>query len=86
MRDLQRRVKMNWDPPKSNENKQVVLFLKIAKNGKLISCLVNKSSGNSIMDKSAINAVYLTAPFKPLPTSFKGSSVDVKFTLDYNAK
>ena len=84
MRDLQRRIKMNWDPPKGNESKRVVLLFKIAKDGRLLSCSVFKSSGLPSADKAAINAVQLTAPFRPLPAEFKGPSVDIQFTFDYN--
>ncbi len=84
MRDLQRRIKMNWNPPKGNESKRVVLLFKIAKDGRLLSCSVFKSSGLPSADNAAINAVKLTAPFKPLPTDFKGQSIDIQFTFDYN--
>ncbi|MGN1125266.1 MAG: TonB family protein [Candidatus Gastranaerophilaceae bacterium] len=84
MRDLQRRIKMNWDPPKGNESKRVVLLFKIAKDGRLLSCSVYKSSGLPAADKAAINAVQLTAPFRPLPANFRGSSIDIQFTFDYN--
>lgn len=84
MRELQRRIKMNWDPPKGNESKRVVLLFKIAKDGRLLSCSVFKSSGISKADKAAISAVMATAPFRPLPSEFKGSSIDIQFTFDYN--
>ena len=84
MRDLQRRIKMNWDPPKGNESKRVVLLFKIAKDGRLLSCSVFKSSGLPGADKAAINAVQATAPFRPLPAEFKGQSIDIQFTFDYN--
>lgn len=84
MRDLQRRIKMNWDPPKGNESKRVVLLFKIAKDGRLLSCSVFKSSGLPNADKAAMNAVQLTAPFRPLPAEFKGQSIDIQFTFDYN--
>ena len=84
MRELQRRIKMNWDPPKGNESKRVVLMFKIAKDGRLLSCSVFKSSGLPSADKAAINAVQLTAPFRPLPAEYKGSSIDIQFTFDYN--
>lgn len=84
MRELQRRIKMNWDPPKGNESKRVVLLFKIAKDGRLLSCSVFKSSGLPSADKAAINAVQATAPFRPLPAEFKGSSIDIQFTFDYN--
>ena len=84
MRELQRRIKMNWDPPKGNESKRVVLLFKIAKDGRLLSCRVFKSSGLPNADKAAINAVQLTAPFRPLPAEYKASSIDIQFTFDYN--
>ena len=84
MRELQRRIKMNWDPPKGNESKRVVLLFKIAKDGRLLSCSVFKSSGLQNADSAALNAVKLAAPFKPLPPEFKGQSIDIQFTFDYN--
>ena len=84
MRELQRRIKMNWDPPKGNESKRVVLLFKIAKDGRLLSCRVNKTSGLPSADQAALKAVELTAPFRPLPADFKGQSIDIQFTFDYN--
>lgn len=84
MRELQRRIKMNWDPPKGNESKRVVLLFKIAKDGRLLSCRVFKSSGLPNADKAAINAVHLAAPFRPLPAEYKGANIDIQFTFDYN--
>ncbi len=84
MRELQRRIKMNWDPPKGNESKRVVLLFKIAKDGRLLSCSVFKSSGLPSADKAALQAVQLTAPFKPLPPEYKRQSIDIQFTFDYN--
>lgn len=84
MRELQRRIKMNWDPPKGDESKRVILLFKIAKDGRLLSCSVHKSSGLPNADKAAIQAVQLSAPFKPLPPNYRGSSIDIQFTFDYN--
>lgn len=84
MRDLQRRIKMNWNPPKGNESKRVVLLFKIAKDGRLLSCSVFKSSGLPSADQAALDAVKLTAPFKPLPAEYKNQSIDIQFTFDYN--
>lgn len=83
MRDLQRRIKLNWNPPKGNESKTVVLLFKIAKDGRLLSCRVQKSSGFAPADREALKAVELTAPFRPLPADFKGQNIDIQFTFDY---
>ncbi len=84
MRELQRRIKMNWDPPKGNESKRVVLMFRIGRDGRLLSNRVLKSSGLPAADSAAKHAVELTAPFKPLPPEYKGDSVDIQFTFDYN--
>ena len=83
MRELQRRIKLNWDPPKGNESKTVVLLFKIARDGRLLSCRVHRSSGLPTADQAALKAVELTAPFRPLPADFKGQNIDIQFTFDY---
>lgn len=83
MRELQRRIKLNWDPPKGNESKTVVLLFKIARDGRLLSSRVHRSSGLPSADQAALKAVELTAPFRPLPADFKGQSIDIQFTFDY---
>lgn len=84
MREFQRRVKNNWNPPKGDESRQVVLLIKIAKDGRLLSFSVKKSSGLQNADSAAISAVKLAAPFRPLPAEYKNSSIDIVFTFDYN--
>ncbi len=84
MKELQRRIKMNWDPPKGNESKRVILLFSIARDGRLLNVKVHRSSGLQAADNAAINAVKLTAPFRPLPAEFRGDSVDIQFTFDYN--
>lgn len=84
MRELQRSIKRNWDPPKGEESRRVVLLFKIARDGRLLGVSVSKSSGLASADKAALAAVKLTAPFKPLPAEYKESSVDIQFTFDYN--
>lgn len=84
MRELQNRIKRNWEPPKGEESRRVVLLFSIARDGRLLNVKVSKSSGLDAADKAAINAVKLTAPFKTLPPEYKGNSVDIQFTFDYN--
>ncbi len=84
MRELQQRVKRNWEPPKGEESRRVVLMFTIARDGRLLNVSVSKSSGLAAADKAALSAVQLTAPFKPLPAEYKENSVDIQFTFDYN--
>lgn len=84
MRELQRSIKQNWNPPKGNSSRRIVVLFKVAKDGKLLALKIYKSSGNIMADRAALKAVETTAPFRPLPEKFKGKSVDIQFTFDYN--
>lgn len=84
MRELQRRIKRNWHPPRGNESKRVVLLFKVSRDGRLLSLRVNKTSGNGEADDAALEAVRMSAPFRPLPPEYQGSDIDIQFTFDYN--
>ena len=86
MQNLQSDMMQNWNPPKIGTNARVVVLMKIKKDGSLESVEILKSSDNSEMDKAALDAVNATAPFQPLPLSFKGENIDVNFSFNYNAK
>ncbi len=84
MRDLEQRIKRNWSPPKGDSSKRVVITFTIGRDGRLLSRRVTKSSGVPLADRAAMSAIELTAPFRPLPPEFKGQSVPIEFTFDYN--
>ena len=84
MRDLEQRIKRNWSPPKGDSSKRVVITFTIGRDGRLLSKKVTKSSGVPLADRAAMSAIELTAPFRPLPPEFKGQSVPIEFTFDYN--
>lgn len=84
MKDLQKRIKAKWEPPKGNESKRAIVLFKIAKNGELLKIRIFKTSGVFAVDNAALKAIKDTAPFKPLPKEFKGKSIDIQFTFDYN--
>ena len=84
MRDLEQRIKRNWSPPKGDSSKRVVITFTIARDGRLLNHHITKSSGVPLADRAAMSAIELTAPFRPLPPEFKGQSVPIEFTFDYN--
>lgn len=84
MAELQRRIKRNWNPPSAQEDKRVVVLFRIGKDGRLLSISLQESSGYSEADQAAMNAVRLSAPFRPLPLGHRGSDLPVQFTFDYN--
>ena len=83
MRELHRRIKSNWHPPVNYDSKRASVFMKIDKAGNLVACSIYQSSGYKNVDKSVLDAVYKTAPFRPLPDEYNGKTVDIIFTFDY---
>lgn len=84
MKDMQKSIKLNWNPPKLDSTNSVTLKYKIDRNGNLLEYSVLKTSGIKEFDDAAITTLKNTAPFKPLPASYKGESIDIQFTFDYN--
>lgn len=84
MSKMQKEIKANWNPPNIKTTKHVVLLYKINNDGTVPKSEILKSSGSKKMDASALEALNKSAPFSPLPKKYKGTSVDVQFTFDYN--
>ena len=84
MDDLGNKLQKNWFPPENSYDTAVTVSIDIAKDGRLLNVGVKKSSGVLLIDTSAINAVKASAPFNPLPPQYKGNSINIHFTFDYN--
>lgn len=83
MRNVQKNIKRNWQPPQGTESKRIVVLFTLNKDGHLISSQLSKSSGSDVADMEAINAIKRTY-FESLPYGYKGTYVDISFTFDYN--
>lgn len=84
MTELQKTIKANWNPPRGEESKRIVLLFKIEKDGTLHDLKVYKSSGSPSADEAALIAVNTSAPFNPLPKNFNDKFAKIQFTFDYN--
>lgn len=82
MRELDRRVKMNWDKPAYATAGETVLKFSVLKNGNIENLVVFKSSGDEVLDNTCVSAIELSVPFRPLPSEYKGASLDVQMTFD----
>lgn len=81
--ELQRRIRRNWSPPREVRSKRVVVRFRIGRVGQVLSCSI-KQSGGAVADRAALNAIRASAPFRPLPTGYIGSSIPVDFVFDYH--
>lgn len=88
MEEVQRKVKQtsvkqHSFPITSSARQVVTLAFKVQQDGSISKLSVFKSSGNSMIDAVAMDAVKNSAPFRPL---LDGTSdpVDIQFSLTYN--
>lgn len=78
--ELKRNIRWNWKAPKVN--KRVELFLRIAKDGRLVILNVKRTSEIGEVDNAALNAVKKCMPLNPLPSKYNKNYLDVIFTFD----
>lgn len=83
MRNVQSRIKANWQPPKGYEALSATALFKVYKDGNIGDVQIIKSSGLKEFDEKAITAIQLTSPFRPLPKEYTQNSVNIQFTFDY---
>jgi TonB family protein len=89
LRVMETRVYGNWDVLKVNmaasKAVKVVVMFSIDRNGKVVKMDVEQSSYDDNIDRSAKEAVMQSAPFPPLPPSYKDDTLDVHFGFTINA-
>lgn len=85
MNEVQRKIKMNWSQPKTDESLKTVVSFTIYKDGRLNGePIIKSSSGNNNFDYSCVNAINLTAPFKQFPKEITKDTLDMDFTFENN--
>jgi TonB family protein len=70
-----------WNPPTENRNLSVVVSFTIFSTGAISQPVIEKSSGDRILDNLAMRAVTLAAPFGKLPPGFSRDRIDLSCTL-----
>ncbi|MBN1879400.1 TonB family protein [bacterium] len=79
---MKSKVSENWIPPFGSfeaENKRVVISFRIDRQGRLLASGIEETSGDTILDQSALRAVIVSAPFPSLPEGYSDSSLGVHF-------
>ncbi len=85
---IKRKIELVWEYPEiARENgMQGKLFVKfiILKDGSLGGIKLIGSSGFTILDKEAIDAVKTASPFNPIPASFNTDKIVVNASFEYH--
>jgi len=82
---IQDKITGNWMPPKMSPGTAagVSVSLRILRSGQVRNLAVGSSSGDRLLDDSAVRAVSLSSPLPPLPPLYKAEmlSLELRFTL-----
>ncbi len=80
--ELKREIRWNWKIPPTAGGKKVELFLRIARDGRLMILNVKKTSETAEVDNAALDAVRKCLPLNPLPVKYNKGYLDLIFSFD----
>lgn len=87
MEYLQRALRLNWVPPKYEQDAIVVVEFNIKPDGTIFDEKVVKTSGSRELDNSALFAIRKANPLRKLPNDLLNEKeVKINFTFDYDVK
>jgi len=80
---IEKKVRRNWHPPELTMRKRpkVVVSFRIDRRGRVSEINVEKSSGISLVDRSAMSAVKDASPIEGFPKEFEGNSLKVLYNF-----
>ncbi|WP_335112864.1 TonB family protein, partial [Nostoc sp.] len=84
LKKLQQRVQQEWLPGLSDSDRRTVLNFTINRSGQVSNLNIAQTSGFSVTDGVALNAIQRSAPFAPLPTGYPKNYINIEFTFDIN--
>ncbi len=80
---IERKVSQNWFAGASSgtEGQSCVVYFRLDRGGGVRDVRIERGSGSSFFDRSALRAVRSSAPFPPLPKAFTDSYLGIHFTF-----
>lgn len=82
---IQDKIEGNWAPPKMGPGTvaSVILSLRILRSGQVRDLAVDSSSGDRLLDDSALRAVRLSTPLPPLPPLYKAETIFLRVRFNF---
>lgn len=82
MTSLQAKLQKNWVTPDFLEEGHVRVLFKVDRKGNVISGDILESSGNSLFDESAVNAIHKSEPFGDFPENSSRETLTINYSFD----
>ncbi|MBI5576172.1 MAG: TonB family protein [Deltaproteobacteria bacterium] len=82
---IKRKIELVWGYPAGANGIEgdVIIDFVIARNGKLMSATMIRSSGNRALDEEAIGAIRKGAPYSPIPSDYNISNLQIRAHFEY---
>ena len=74
---LTERIRLNWSLPQPKKGLETIVDIKISKDGRALKIEIEKSSGDYLFDKWALDAVKKSFPFDPLPSTYTKGYLEI---------
>ena len=79
MDNVKRKLQQNWSYPDFLEEGHIRVLFKIDQNGNVIAGDILESSGNSVFDESAVNAIHKSEPFGKFPPNTTRETITINY-------
>jgi TonB family protein len=80
---IQSRIQQNWRLPEGvTSSERAVALLMIDRDGSLLSATLKQSSGNKLVDKAALQAIFGSAPFARVPVDAPSLPVEIEYVFE----
>jgi len=86
---IERRISTFWSPPPmtgGSENQVTIVSFQLSRSGQIQEPKIEKSSGNSYYDQTALRAIYEADPLPPWPQGFHETSLKIYFRFELAKK
>ncbi|HID39712.1 MAG TPA: TonB C-terminal domain-containing protein, partial [Calditrichaeota bacterium] len=81
------KIANNWlNPLRGGGKMAAVIYFRIQKDGTITEVRIEKKSGNSLLDQSALRAVMASSPLPPLPESYTSDFIGVHFEFEHTGR
>jgi TonB family protein len=85
LRQIQSKISERWSPPRAAAagGERAVIMFEIGRDGQIKEPKLERESGNTLYDQSALRAVVDASPFPPLPSEFRAPSLRIHFGFEF---
>ena len=82
MQNVNKKLNQNWSHPDFLEDGHIKVLFKLDREGNVIAGDILETSGNSVYDESAIDAIHKSEPFGKFPENSTRQTLTINYSFD----